>query len=357
MACTWVDVPQAEHTHATVISRPWWMWGAEMGANEHGVVIGNEAVFTKGPDGPKALLGMDLVRLGLERGAKAEGAVSVMVELLERHGQGGPCSYERPEFTYDNSYLVADPSRAYVLETAGRHWACEQVSGSGRASPMDSTIPSFAKAHANPVRTWVAAASVRRSLTEPLARRATGPADLIEALRTHGPTAAPGWSSSTAASVPPVSMPGVCWPRARPPPVGVRPPRCAPPLGHGHLGAVHVAVQAGGGGLARRPRPTADQRLRYPQSARWRHELLHRTTMRAYGTLIARYQHARDRTEARWIAEPPATATAFSESERLERRWLADVAGAHLADSRPSWVRRSWKAADRAARLDKELVP
>ena len=52
---------------------------------------------------------MDLVRLALERAATAEEAVSVMVDLLERHGQGGPCSYERPEFTYDNSFLVADP--------------------------------------------------------------------------------------------------------------------------------------------------------------------------------------------------------------------------------------------------------
>ena len=41
------------------------MWGAEMGANEHGVCIGNEAVSTKlesDEDLKEKLLGMDLVR-------------------------------------------------------------------------------------------------------------------------------------------------------------------------------------------------------------------------------------------------------------------------------------------------------
>lgn len=50
------------------------MFGAEMGANEYGVVIGNEAVFSK-DDYPSmnargknnGLLGMDLLRLGLVR--------------------------------------------------------------------------------------------------------------------------------------------------------------------------------------------------------------------------------------------------------------------------------------------------
>lgn len=54
---------QAERTHAVILSRPAWLWGAEMGANEHGVCIGNEGVWTKEPVGEEeALLGMDLVR-------------------------------------------------------------------------------------------------------------------------------------------------------------------------------------------------------------------------------------------------------------------------------------------------------
>ncbi len=126
---TYVEIDDVEATHACLLSRPFWMWGAEMGANACGVVIGNEAMHSiVAAQKAKALTGMDLVRLGLERGATAAEAVQVITRLLEQHGQGGDCGHLNP-FYYHNGFIIADPHEAYVLETVGRWWIVEKVAG------------------------------------------------------------------------------------------------------------------------------------------------------------------------------------------------------------------------------------
>src|SRR5512134_1706496 len=85
--CTYIEIPQVAVTYEHIGSKIWWSFGYEHGMNEHGVAIGNEAVWSKEPyqwnDG---LLGMDLLRLALERGKTAHEAMRVITSLLEKYG-------------------------------------------------------------------------------------------------------------------------------------------------------------------------------------------------------------------------------------------------------------------------------
>lgn len=126
LKCTYIEIEQAEETYEVLLLKPHWIWGAEMGCNEYGLNIGNEAVFTKEPHGKESLLGMDMLRIALERCKTSKEALEMLIQLLEQYGQGGNCGYEKP-FTYHNSFLIADRSSAWVLETAGKYWAALQV--------------------------------------------------------------------------------------------------------------------------------------------------------------------------------------------------------------------------------------
>jgi secernin len=190
-----------EGASALVGSRPTWCWGIEHGVNEHRVAIGNERVYTH--DDPLAaapgLTGMDLVRLGLERAHNADEAVEVMTRLLERHGQGGPCRADSDE-SYFSSFLIADPSGAWVLETSGRSWAAARrddgaAISNGLTLGDDWTTASVDVPAGSRFDTRRDAehptgpADRRRAVT--VACVATGaaalePADLVSTLRDHG---------------------------------------------------------------------------------------------------------------------------------------------------------------------------
>jgi secernin len=127
VSCTYQEVPQVRETYQVVLCKPFWMWGCEMGANDEGVVIGNEAVFTKEPYADEGLLGMDMMRLALERTDTAERALELITDLLEEYGQGGIGGYHNQRMRYHNAFLIADRLEAWVLETAGRYWVAEKV--------------------------------------------------------------------------------------------------------------------------------------------------------------------------------------------------------------------------------------
>jgi hypothetical protein len=113
---------------AFVGSRPTWLWGCEHGVNEHGVAIGNEKIWTVDDPRalPSALLGMDVVRLVLERARTADDALDIAASLLEAHGQGGsgePFSDE----PYFSSFLVVDAEGGWTIETSNRTWVARPV--------------------------------------------------------------------------------------------------------------------------------------------------------------------------------------------------------------------------------------
>ncbi len=349
--CTWIEIPQAARTHAVALSQPWWMWGAEMGANEHGVAIGNEAVFTHRPKGDTALLGMDLVRLGLERATTAAEAVEVIVSLLETHGQGGSCSHERPGFTYHNSFLVADPQGAIVLETAATEWATEVVTGPGRSISNGLTIPAFARAHADRMKGRVAACSLRRARTEASAAAAVGPADLFAALRDHGPDPAPRWSRLNGSLEGPCAHAGGKVTSTQTTASWVADLRADPrhwvTATAAPCTSVFTPIRVGEP-LDLGPDPTN----RFDGATRWwRHELLHRLALRDQPLSVARFAEARDRLERAWVDDPPDGAEALATVDRLRADWLDDLVGAGLPDRRPGWLRSLWAGLDDAAGL------
>ena len=199
LACTYITIPQAARTHAVLLLKPDWIWGAEMGVNEHGVTIGNEAVFTKVKQGGDALTGMDLLRLALERADTAKAALDTITALLGDYGQGGNCGYAK-DFRYDNSYLIADPKEAYVLETAGKSFAAYAVRDKAAISNrLSITTEHTMRRGINAGENWA------RLFTEPLfshfaqgrSRRKqalcavsdanVSTAQMIRALRTHAP--------------------------------------------------------------------------------------------------------------------------------------------------------------------------
>lgn len=344
LKATWIEIPQVAHTHAVLLSRPEWMWGVEIGANEHGVTIGNEAVFTGEPYAKTGLTGMDMNRIALERSTTAEEAVNILIELLERFGQGGGCGYEDRSFTYHNSFLVADSTEAFVVETAAKHYAVERVryEGEPRVRTISNvlTIEAFAREHeslASRVVTKVACGKRRQSRTGILGRRAEHLHDLATVLRDHGEgNTVPRYRLLNGA------MASVCM----------------------HAGGTVASSQTTASWIANL---TAESTRHWVTATAapctslfkpvtvdvpveldfhalwWKHERFHRAAMRDPEAAFELFAGERDALEREWFARPPDSAEAFALAEARLDEWTRRVQTHASTDQRPAWTRAYWR--------------
>ncbi len=391
--CTYVEVPQVERTFEVLLSKPFWIWGAEMGANEHGVAIGNEAVFTKVPyDKFPGLIGMDFLRLALERGRTAGEARDIIVGLLEKHGQGGNCGYPGKLF-YHNSFLIADPRAAWVLETAGRHWAAEQVREvrsisnritiGGRWDLASADLVShaverrwcrgrddfdFSRCYSDFLFTRFSDARRRQCrmgefLEARKGRLAVG--DLMIALRDHGPAAGPDWTPARGLTGADVCDHAGFGPIRRSQSTGSMVSHLATGLQTHFLTgtsapctSIFKPVWLGAELPVTGPAPTGT----YDQAALfWRHESLHRATLRNYAGNMPLYAGDRDALECRFMTEAMSirdhssaeraafSARCFAEADEAEADWRARIAEAGFKDTRPFLYASAWKGFERAS--------
>ncbi len=206
-------LPSATGSARTLLSRPAWMWGCEMGVNAYGLAIGNQSVFTRLPVKKAGHTGMDFQRLALASCRTADDAIQQLIELTERVPQGGAMGHRNRSFRYHSSFIVADPTAAWVFETAGRFWAAKRVRGVATISNAltieddfdrihrqafsyarkrrwvkNANDFSFASAFSDPIISFLAGADARRACT---ARTLSGlrsprPRDFIRALTDHG---------------------------------------------------------------------------------------------------------------------------------------------------------------------------
>jgi dipeptidase len=398
--CTYRSIPQAPRTHAVLLAKPYWIWGAEMGANEHGLVIGNEAVFTKEPyEDTPGLIGMDLLRLALERADSARDGVDVITALLGEHGQGGNAGHTH-KLRYHNSFLLADPEDAWVLETAGREWAAQRVT-SFRSISNAITIGAtydlasdglvaravrkgwckspedfhFARTYSDFLYTRFSAASPRQCRTTALLaaqRGAMTPALAMGVLRDHGRDDDTGWSPARG-----VLGQDVC---AH---AGFGPVRVSQSTGslvtHLAMGAhthwltatsapctsVFKPVWFDAGLPDLGPAPTG----RYdPATLWWRHEDLHREVLRDYVSRRPAFAREQAALEAELLAAAATAATgsaqdraacsaeAFARAATAEKGWLDDVLARPIVHRRPVLHERAWRSFDAAAGR-RSLVP
>ncbi len=358
LQATWISIDEIAPSFEVVLSRPAWMWGAEMGVNEHGVAIGNEAVFTRLPVAKTGLTGMDLLRIALERSRNAESAVDLITGLIEKYGQGGRCGYRSKGFRYHNAFVIVDREGAWLLETADRHWAAVRVArGSVRTTSNVLTIDappdriskramddawrrgfwngarpfSFRDAFASGSMALLSGGDVRRACTANALSASDAGAGVdfarcAAALRSHnGKDPGEGWRMEA-----PCAHAGVLPTRT----AGQTTGSMIASLGREGVRvwatgtsapcvSVFKPIALGSGATDTGPAPSAERSDE--ESLWWRHERLHRAVMqRGYQRSAALFERERDELE-RAVSDAASASDAWREHRERAIAWRAQV--------------------------------
>ena len=405
--CTYIEIPQVEDTYEVLLSKPFWIWGCEMGANECGVAIGNEAVFTKEPYGKEpGLIGMDFIRLALERADTARKALDVIVELLETYGQSGNCGLQHEEY-YHNSFIIADSGEAWVLETVHKFWAAERVRGARTisngltiGSEWDMASPGlvehaiekgwcksaddfdFGRCYSDFLYTRFGCCQTRQRRSTELLEAQKGHITvetMMAALRDHGPQTAadPGWNPGKGTLMDTLCVHASFGPLRPSQSTGSLVAHLTPDLPTYWLTGtsapctgIFKPIHLGGAGLPGLsilgPEPTGDYD---PDSLWWTHERLHRAVIRDYAARLPLYREERDALEAAFLSKAAEmyekyqsaseeerasalaafTASCFERAAEATARWTEAVSSAPVQQRPPMLFSMAWNKFDRQA--------
>ncbi len=351
---THVVIPQARQTHEVIIDKSFWTWGGEIGVNEHGLAIGNEAIFSRAGTEQDGLITGDLLRLMLERASNCAEALDVFGDLLSRFGQGGNCEL-RGNSHFDSSYMVSDRETAFVIETSGRDWAAREVKGVGAISnamtigsdwqrctipDIDSARTDFAAQFENKSMVAAVGAHQRRQVAYDWLKAREGSIDLATMaalLRQHpegydpaigdvctnicmhaGPHPNRFWQACGAMIMESTQRGAMAWVTAT----------------SGTCLSVFKTVYFGVPMPDTGPVPTETVT---EGSLWWKHETLHRRAMASFATVGPEIRESFEKLQARWfpqgaalVAASPAEKTEFMaacwrEAEVVTDRWIADL--------------------------------
>ena len=94
--------------------------------------------------GPDKALAAEIA-LGVCR--TADEALDLLIDFTERFPQGGRMGHRNRSFRYNSSFIVADPSSGWVLETAGQLWAAKRIRGVATISNALTIEDDFDRIH------------------------------------------------------------------------------------------------------------------------------------------------------------------------------------------------------------------